>query len=557
MPPMREYPHGPAAFTPPFPPTMPEVLRRAVDQYSDQPFLACGDHRLTYAQADEVSAAIAAGLVALGVGKGSRVGIVMPNTPEWVVCFLAASRIGALTVPISTFFQAAEIAWVLMHADVHTLLMADRYLNHDYLGRLETIPGIGEADGPALLAEAVPHLRHVFVWGDEVRPWARRANDLVQLGVDAGVERALLAALEATVTPADDLMVVYTSGSTLEPKAVVHTHGGALRLSYALQASGWGDIRAGDRVFSPAPFFWIGGHSSYLMPAMFTGACVVMSPTPAVDDVIDTLCREQVTTILSSAAALAGMEERAGHRGLTLPPLRARTHQHDAEGNPIPLDLVPSTIGMTETFGPHGVEPLGTRLPPEKAGAFARTIDGFERKIVDPATGEPCAPGQSGELYVRGFSLMRGFYKRLREDTFEPDGFYATGDRCRMDEDGYLYFEGRYSDMIKTSGANVSPREVEVVLERSVQVREAAVFGVPDPTRGEVIVAVVVPPAGATIDLGALVAELRGQVSHFKVPHHVFRFEDHDVPRTDTGKVKKRELREFVLKRWDTLVASS
>ena len=537
--------------TPPFLPTMPAVLAHAVEQFGDAPFLLCGDRRLTYAEADAASSALARGLLALGVGKGTRVGIVMPNSPDWVLCFLAASRIGALTVPISTFYQAPELAWVLRHSDVHALLLVDQYLNHDYLARLETIPGLATQEQSELFVEEAPYLRHGVVWGDRRRPWAMHGpEDLASLG--APVSRSFLAAVEAEVTPADDLMVVYTSGSTLEPKAVVHTHGGAIRLSYALQSSGWGDIRAGDRVFSPAPFFWIGGHNSNLLPAMFVGACVVMSSSPAVDDVIDAICRHEVTTVLAAAAALAAIEERAAHRGVALPTLRARTRQYDAEGQPIPGPLVPNTLGMTETFGPHGVEPLGTRLPDEKAGAFGRSLAGVERKIVDPDTGEECPPGKPGELHVRGFSVMRGFYKRVREDTFEPDGFYATGDRCRIDEDGYLYFEGRYSDMVKTSGANVSPREVEVALEGCANVREAAVFGVPDPKRGEAIVAVVVPSANATLDVEALIAEVRDRLSHFKVPHVVFPMADADVPRTDTGKIKKRELRELTLRQMNT-----
>jgi len=543
------------SLLPPFPPTLPGVLARAVARDPDRDFLVCGPERLTYHDADEASARLARGLLALGVGKGTRVGLIMPNSPDWVVCFLAAARIGALTVPISTFYQGPELRWVLEHSDVHTLLTVDRFLNHDYVERLRGVLAVTPEPDHALFVDAIPHLRHIVTWGETTLPGAKRGPDDLFRLADANprLDRAFLAAVEATVAPADDLMVVYTSGSTLEPKAVVHTHSSAISLSYALQSSGWSDIRAGDRVYSTAPFFWIGGHSSYLMPCMFTNACVVMAPSPDVDDVIDTLCREQVTTVLATTAVLADVEDRAARRGITLPALRLRTHQHDDAGEPIPPDLVPNTIGMTETFGPHGVEPLGTRLPRDKAGAFARSIPGVERKIVDPVTGQECAPGEPGELYVRGFSLMRGFYKRLREETFDADGFYPTGDRCRIDADGYLYFEGRYGDMIKTSGANVSCREVEAVLERCAEVREAAVFGVPDPVRGEAVVAVVVPTTGTDIDENELLPQLRKQLSHFKVPHHVFAIEFHEIPRTHTGKISKRELRSLVLDRWDHL----
>jgi acyl-coenzyme A synthetase/AMP-(fatty) acid ligase len=344
-------------------------------------------------------------------------------------------------------------------------------------------------------------------------------------------------------------MIVYTSGTTLEPKAVVHSHGSAIGLSYALQASGWGDIRRGDRVYSPAPFFWIGGHNSNLLPCMFEGACVVMPPSPAIDDVVDTCVAENVTTILAAAAHLKAMDERAAARGITLPSVRLRTRQEDGDGKPIPYELIPNMLGMTETFGPHGLEPLGSRLPPEKSGAFGRSLPGIDRKIVDPETGRQCPPDVAGELYVRGWSLMRGFYKRLREEAFDADGFDPTGDRCRIDADGYLYFEGRYGDMIKTSGANVSPREVEVALEAQPGVREAAVFGVPDSHRGEAVIAVIVASDGADPDTGELLRQLRLALSHFKVPQTVLRFDDADIPRTDTGKIKKARLREIAMAR--------
>ncbi|MHB8466466.1 MAG: class I adenylate-forming enzyme family protein [Acidimicrobiales bacterium] len=542
------------SLVPPFPPTIPAVLAEAVSQFAAAPFLLCGPERLTFEQAEEESARLALGLLSLGVGKGTRVGILMPNSPTWVVCYLAAARIGALTVPISTLSQAPELAWVLKHSDVQILLTVDRYLNHDYVARLESIPGLGGQPRPDLFVEQLPYLRHVVVWGDGARPWTSRGPEL--LSSDARVGRELLAAVEAQVAPADDLMIVYTSGSTLEPKAVVHTHASAIRLSYALQASGWGDIRPGDRIFSPAPFFWIGGHNCNVLPAMFTGACVVMSASPAVDDIIDAWVDAPFTTVLAAAATLKAIEERAAWRGVALPSVRLLMSQVDAAGDPIPRELIPNMLGMTETFGPHGVEPRGTRLPADKAGAFGRSLPGIERKVVDPETGKECPPGEAGELYVRGFSLTRGLYKRLPEDVFDADGFYPTGDRCRIDDDGFLYFEGRYGDMIKTHGANVSPREVEASLEACAEIREAAVFGIADAVRGESIVAVVVPSSGANLDPARVLGRLRDTLSHFKVPHYLVPMDDADIPRTDTGKVNKRLLKELVRARWDEIAAT-
>lgn len=293
------------------------------------------------------------------------------------------------------------------------------------------------------------------------------------------------------------------------------------------------------------------------MPALFTGACVVMTTSPDVDEVIDTCATERVTTINAWAPQLRAINERMISRGVALPSLRSRWDQFDQAGDPIPMDLIPKPLGMTETFGPHGLEPIGTRLPIEKAGAFGRSLRGMERKVVNPETGEECGPDEAGELYVRGFALMRGFYKRLPEDTFDPDGFYPTGDRCWLDADGFLSFDGRLGEMVKTSGANVSPREVEVAIEQLPDIREAIVFGIPDSVRGEAIVAAVIPVTGATVDTVELLDFLKKELSHYKVPHFFVPMEHTDIPRTDSSKVKKNVLRELVLDRWDRLEPST
>ncbi len=555
---MADHVRSAESLFPPFPPTLPNVLRHAVECFGSEEFLVCGERRLTFRQADEESGILALGLLALGVGKGTRVGIMMANSPDWILCWLAAARVGALTVPISTLYQAPELRWVLEHSDIETLLVVDHYLNHDYLARLETISALAAQDQPHLFVPQLPYLRHVVVWGTKERAWAMRGpDDLVQLCERHHLDRQFLASVEEQVTPADDLTIIHTSGSTSQPKAVVHTHAGVVRLCYALLATGWQNIRPDDRLYSSVPFFWIGGINSTVLPAMFTGARVIMTASPAVDDVLDACAREQVTTISAVTPQLRALQERAEARGIDLPHLRSRLRQFDEAGDPIPLELIPNPFGMTETFGPHGLEAEGTRLPSEKAGAYGRSLPGMERKVLDPATGEECAAGEPGELYVRGFALMRGFYKRLPEDTFDRDGFYPTGDRCRIDDEGFLTFEGRLGDMIKTNGANVSPQEVEDALEGHPGVSEAVVFGVADPARGEAIVAVIVPGNGAGIDREALLGHLRDQVSSFKVPHFIFAMCHEDIPRTDSTKVKKHLLKELVLTHWDQFLATT
>jgi acyl-coenzyme A synthetase/AMP-(fatty) acid ligase len=267
--------------------------------------------------------------------------------------------------------------------------------------------------------------------------------------------------------------------------------------------------------------------------------------------------RERVTGINAWTPQLRAIEERTRALGVSLPSYRSRLIETDAEGHAIPATLIPNPLGMTETFGPHGAAPRGTRLPEAKAGACGHALPGIDRKVVDPGTGKECGIDEPGELYVRGFSLMRGFYKRSPEETFDPDGFYPTGDRCRVDADGYLFFEGRIGEMIKTRGANVAPKEVEAALQSIPDIREGIVFGLPDPARGEVVVAVVVPATGAILEIQSVKDQLMDRISHFKVPHHIVVMEDGDIPRTHTNKVQKHLLAERISQSLETRTVAS
>ena len=217
---------------------------------------------------------------------------------------------------------------------------------------------------------------------------------------------------------------------------------------------------------------------------------------------------------------------------------------------PVAPDLIANSIGMTESFAYHTIEATGAVLPEEKRGACGRPLPGMERQIRHPETGEPLAEGEQGELCLRGFNLMQGLYKREREEVFTPDGFYRTGDRGRIDADDYYSFEGRLGDMIKTGGANVSPREVEIVLAALDGVEQAFVAGVPDPEMGQIVVAGIVPTASsAPLQLDRLREQLRRELSAFKVPKHLLTLAPEEIPYTDSGKLHPRRLHELLAAR--------
>jgi acyl-CoA synthetase (AMP-forming)/AMP-acid ligase II len=213
-------------------------------------------------------------------------------------------------------------------------------------------------------------------------------------------------------------------------------------------------------------------------------------------------------------------------------------------------DRIANSIGMTESFAYHTIEATGAFLPEEKRGACGRPLPGTERQIRHPESGETLGPGEQGELCLRGFNLLQGLYKREREEVFTPDGFYRTGDRGRIDADDYYFFEGRLGDMIKTGGANVSPREIEIVLGAMEGVEQAHVAGVSDPEMGQIVVAgIVASSPSAPPDTDDLRERLRKELSAFKVPRHLFVLTAEEIPFTDSGKLHPGRLRELLAAR--------
>jgi acyl-CoA synthetase (AMP-forming)/AMP-acid ligase II len=206
-------------------------------------------------------------------------------------------------------------------------------------------------------------------------------------------------------------------------------------------------------------------------------------------------------------------------------------------------------LGMSETFAPHSAEPLNVRLPDDKPGASGRAVNNYERRVVDPETGQDVVPGEVGELLLRGGALMSGFYKRPRSEVFTPDGFYPTGDLVRIDADGYLAFVARRGDMIKTRAANVSRLEVEAAMNALPNVALAVVTGLDDAEFGQLVAAAVVPAPDAFPTEDSLRAELREVLSSFKVPKRIVFVAEDDIPRTATGKLKLHELAEMISQR--------
>ncbi len=501
--------------------TVVALLERRVHDHGQNAYLVTPTERLTYLEADRRSAQIARFLLHAGVGKGARVGLFFPNGVDWIIWWLALSRIGALVVPLSTLYTPAEIAKVARLADIGLLVAPTEVLGIDVVTRFEAAwAELAEQRGEQLALRAAPYLRRILLTGPTDRSWASHWDD------DAAVPAEVLAAAQDEVFPADLAIMVHTSGSTADPKGVVHTHGTLVR-----QTSQWpaaiAAVTGSDdppRILCAMPFFWIGGLLA-AMGALHAPITLLVMPNLDAATALDLVETERATGIVGWPAFTQRLREHPSFAGRDLssaPMLR--------DG---PLDIAMTNV--PDGFPVH-------RTMSETAGGFAYT----DLRIVDD-DGRPVPDGAIGELLIRGIGTMAGYNKRERWETFDENGWYHTADQVyRREDDPRLFYVGRTSELIKAAGANVSPLEVEAVIEQFPDVAQCVVVGIDDPQRGEEVCAVLVPAAGA-LDLDSIAARTREQLSTYKVPTRWAIVTTDHIPTLASGKLNRKGLRASVI----------
>jgi acyl-CoA synthetase (AMP-forming)/AMP-acid ligase II len=507
-------------------PTIGEAIRRAADLWGDHDFVVLPTERMTYRQAEQRSRSLARRMLAAGIGKGSRVGVFYTYSTEFVITWLAAVRVGAVVMPFSSIYAPAELRAVLRIGDVQLLLAGSTMLGKDHLSFLEeVVPGLEACEGPRLLLPSLPYLRSIWLTDPTDRAWARTV-DLTDEG-PTEVSDELFEQIEADVSPADWAQVTYTSGSSALPKGVIHTHGAILRQT-SPEAIAVGKrplaFDADTSIFCGFPFFWIGG-TLVLGLALQTGAKICVIPRFKPDDALAMCDQQRCDVVLAWPSLVQSM--------------RAHPDFAKYDFSRVPSLADPTTVALTDAPRP-GV-PLHRGMS-ETVGVWP----GVQRMVVNPEEGTALPEDIDGELLIRGWGVMQGYYKKEREDVFDADGWLHTGDRVFL-HDTDPYFVGRYYEMIKSRGANVSPREVEVHLEGYPEIAHALVFGLPHPDYEEEVTAVVVPVAGASITAEVIQTRMIGEVSSFKVPTRIEIWDvESQIPWLGSGKPDKLRIRDMV-----------
>lgn len=504
--------------------------------------------RFTYAQMWDEAFAVAQALVARGVTKETRVGLLATNRPEWVIAVFGIAMAGGTCVALSTFAKSAEFEYALRIGDVSLLIFERSVLTRDFAAELiELCPELA-ADNRIAHSTRLPFLRGAVCIDDGPPPQGAFESwkDFVHSDVKASA--ALVDAIDAEVTPTDRAMVFFSSGSTAKPKAVLHTHRAAV-----IQCWRWSRIAAIDpdvRTWTANGFFWSGNFTQAMGNTLSAGGCLVLQRFFDPGEALKLMQIERVSYPVAWPHQWARLTEDPAWNEVDLSSLRyvgenpMRTHPTVKTQWQEPW----SCYGNTETLTLNTAHYSGT--PREISdGNHGFPLHGNTIRIVDPLTGKVLARNEAGEIAVKGPTLMLGYLRLAAEETFDDEGFFRTGDGGFVDDEGRLHWQGRLNDIIKTGGANVSPLEIDAVLAECPGVKVGATVGVPHDTLGEMVVACVVRESGTAVDEAAVRAFVAKRLSSYKVPRRVLFLEESDLSLTASNKVKTAPLRELAARR--------
>ncbi len=491
----------------------------------------------------------AKGLITLGVQPGDKVTLWVTNRPEWLFCFFAIAKIGAVIVPINTRFRTDDLEYVVRQSDSTTLITVDRSGPVDYLEMVrELCPEIESGDPTDLRPQKFPELKRVLVLGESPYPGARRWDDVMN---EAGaVSDAELELRHLQVDPDGTAMIMYTSGTTGFPKGVMHCHNVIRQVVDITNRMG---ITPRDVILMYLPLFHVFGLIGGTLLFLESGARMVLTTLFDPQEVLRLIQQEKATLIFGFDTHANGL---TGHPDITttdLSSLRtgilaAGMASSEPAARKAQQILCPtvSLWGMTEVGGGAALSFLDSSED-DRCLTSGFPLPGYEYKSINPETGTIVPIGAEGELCVRGYGVMQGYYKKPEETAaaIDSEGWLHSGDVGTIREDGAIRFLGRYKDLLKVGGENVDPAEVEGFLLGHPAIDQAQVVGVPDPRLSEVACACVVLKPGQQLSNEDLVAFCRGRMASFKIPQYTVVMDG--FPMTSSGKVQKFLLREMAV----------
>lgn len=500
--------------------------------------------RWSYQELFDNSCEVAKALLAAGAGKGTRVGVLISNRPEWLSCLFGSAMVGATTVALNTFSTRTELKYQLQAADVAVLFMESEVASHNFVEDiLEICPALNVSKKQTLFDEEFPYLRHVVCIdkGCAIGAIQELGDFLAQ---SDSISDSLVAASAATVSSLEDALIFFSSGSTALPKAIRHTHRAA-----TLQCWRTGklfELDSTDRTWNANGYFF-SGNFAMAFGTLSRGGCLVMSRYFDPDKALALIQKERVTCVIAWPHQEERLKECAAWATADFSRLRRVIASSSFHTHPT-VNINWNGIngyGMTETFT-FIAAASGEELA---KGSHGLVFAGNIIRIIDPDTGDILPIGETGEIIVKGPTVSPGYLRVAPEATFDTEGFLHTADAGYFSEAGDLFWKGRLSDIIKSGGANVSPTEIDAVLFEHPEIQQSNTVGIPHDTLGEIVVSCIVLHPGSTLDEAAVKAYAKEYLSGYKVPRVVLFFREDELPTTGSNKVRHKELREIAIKR--------
>lgn len=533
--------------------TVGDLLDEMADRYPDNEAVVYGDFpfRKTYSQFRDICNQTAKGLMAMGVKKGDHVAIWATNYPEWLISIFATAKIGAVLVTVNTNYKNFEVEYLLRQSDSTTLILIDGYKDANYVEIINGLcPGLKDSEPGKLECPSLPKLKNIIYAGDKKHPGMFNWNELYEMAKTIPDEE--LMAIQSSLDVHDTVNMQYTSGTTGFPKGVMLTHhnivnngksiGDCMNLTYE------------DRLCIPVPFFHCFGLVLGIMACVTHGTTIVALDHFHPVRVMETLQKEECTGVHGVPTMFISMLEHPDFNKYKFPKLRTGI----MAGSPCPVKVMQQVVDVmgareiTIAYGLTENSPVCTQTRvndsiERRVSTVGRSLPFIEVKIVDPETNEDLPPNTQGELVIRGYSVMKGYYKmpEATANAIDKDGWLHTGDLAVMDEEGYFKITGRAKDMIIRGGENIYPKEIEEFLYTHPVVKDVQVIGVPSKKYGEEVMAYIILKGGQTVTEDDIKEFVKNNMARHKVPSYV-RFID-EYPMTASGKIQKYKLREMAI----------
>jgi fatty-acyl-CoA synthase len=531
--------------------TLGQILDKTVEKYPDNPAVVYVDRdfRLTYRQFATCVDEIAKGLMALGVKKGEKVGIWATNVPYWVILQFATAKIGAVLLTVNTNYKTAELEYLLTQSECENLFLIDGYQDTDYISTIyELVPELKTCQRGALKSEKFPHLKRVAFLGPEKHRGMYTIPEIRALSVMISEDE--YQARQDSLDPHDVVNMQYTSGTTGFPKGVMLTHHNIGNNGFWIGANQ--NFGPDDRVCLPVPLFHCFGCVLGVLAAVNHGTCMVILEGFDPLLVMASVEQEKCTALYGVPTMFIAVLDHPLFNKFDFSSLRTGI----MAGSNCPIHTMEQVIDkmnmseVTICYGLTEASPVMTQTRQHddirvRTETVGRALPHLEVKVIDIATGEDLPAGQQGEVCVRGYSVMKGYYNNpeATAQTIDEEGWLHSGDLGVMDDAGNLSITGRHKDMIIRGGENIYPREIEEFLYRMDGIRDVQVAAVPSRKYGEEVGAFVILNEDANLEASDIQDFCRGKISRYKIPRYVHFIKQY--PMTASGKIQKYKLTEM------------